>query len=155
MAKFEMDTEFIRKLAKLLEETNLGEIEMAEGDRKIRVARPAVAAAATPMAMAPVAAAPAAAAPAAPGAPAAPSDLSKHPGVVKSPMVGTAYLSPEPGKPVFVHVGDKVTAGQTVLIIEAMKTFNPIKAPKAGTVTQILVDNAHPVEFGEPLMVVE
>ncbi len=151
MAKFEMDTEFIRKLAKLLEETNLGEIEMAEGDRKIRVARPAVAAAAAPMVAAPVAAA----APAAASAPAAPGDLSKHPGVVKSPMVGTAYLSPEPGKPVFVHVGDKVTAGQTVLIIEAMKTFNPIKAPKAGTVTQILVDNAHPVEFGEPLMVVE
>jgi len=152
MAKFEMDTEFIRKLAKLLEETNLGEIEMADGDRKIRVARPTVAAAAAPMAMAPVAAAPAAAAP---NAPAAPGDLSKHPGVVKSPMVGTAYLSPEPGKPVFVHVGDKVAAGQTLLIIEAMKTFNPIKAPKAGTVTQILVDNAHPVEFGEPLMVVE
>jgi acetyl-CoA carboxylase biotin carboxyl carrier protein len=153
MAKFEMDTEFIRKLAKLLEETNLGEIEMAEGDRKIRVVRPAVAAAA-PAAAAPAAAAPAAA-PAAPSAPAAPGDISKHPGAVKSPMVGTAYLSPEPGKPVFVHVGDKVTAGQTLLIIEAMKTFNPIKAPKAGTVTQILVDNAHPVEFGEPLMVVE
>jgi acetyl-CoA carboxylase biotin carboxyl carrier protein len=155
MAKFEMDTEFIRKLAKLLEETNLGEIEMAEGDRKIRVARPAVAAAA-PMVAAPMAAAPAAAAAAtAPSAPAAPGDISKHPGVVKSPMVGTAYLSPEPGKPVFVHVGDKVTAGQTLLIIEAMKTFNPIKAPKAGTVMQILIDNAHPVEFGEPLMVVE
>jgi len=155
MAKFEMDTEFIRTLAKLLEETNLGEIEMADGERKIRVARPTVAAAAAPMAMAPVTAAPAAAAPAASSAPAAPGDLSKHPGVVKSPMVGTAYLSPEPGKPVFVHVGDKVAAGQTLLIIEAMKTFNPIKAPKAGTVTQILVDNSHPVEFGEPLMVVE
>jgi acetyl-CoA carboxylase biotin carboxyl carrier protein len=155
MAKFEMDTEFIRTLAKLLEETNLGEIEMADGDRKIRVARPAVAAAVAPLAMAPVAVVPAAAALAASGAPAAPGDLSKHPGVVKSPMVGTAYLSPEPGKPVFVHVGDKVTAGQTLLIIEAMKTFNPIKAPKAGTVTQILIDNAHPVEFGEPLMVVE
>ncbi len=154
MAKFEMDTEFIRKLAKLLEETNLGEIEMADGDRKIRVARPAVAAAAAPMAMAPVAAAPAVAAPAASGA-ARRADVSKHPGVVKSPMVGTAYLLPEPGKPAFVHVGDKVIAGQTLLIIEAMKTFNPIKAPKAGTVTQILVDNGHPVEFGEPLMVVE
>jgi acetyl-CoA carboxylase biotin carboxyl carrier protein len=155
MAKFEMDTEFIRKLAKLLEETNLGEIEMADGDRKIRVARPAVAGFAAPMAAAPMAAPPLAAAP--DGAPAAAvaGDLSKHPGAVKSPMVGTAYLSPEPGKPVFVHVGDKVTAGQTLLIIEAMKTFNPIKAPKAGTVTQILIDNAHPVEFGEPLMVVE
>jgi acetyl-CoA carboxylase biotin carboxyl carrier protein len=150
MAKFEMDTEFIRTLAKLLEETNLGEIEMADGDRKIRVARPSITAAAAPMQAAPMAAAPAAA-----PAPPAAGDLSKHPGVVKSPMVGTAYLSPEPGKPVFVHVGDKVTAGQTLLIIEAMKTFNPIKAPKAGTLTQILIDNAHPVEFGEPLMVVE
>jgi acetyl-CoA carboxylase biotin carboxyl carrier protein len=155
MAKFEMDTEFIRTLAKLLEETNLGEIEMADGDRKIRVARPAVAPAAAPTVAAPTAAVPAAAAPAAAGGPAAAGDISKHPGVVKSPMVGTAYLSPEPGKPVFVHVGDKVAAGQTLLIIEAMKTFNPIKAPKAGTVTQILIDNAHPVEFGEPLMVVE
>lgn len=153
MAKFEMDTEFIRKLAKLLEETNLGEIEMADGDRKIRVARPAVAA--TPVA-APVAAMPATAAPAAGVAAAAPAgDFSKHPGAVKSPMVGTAYLSPEPGKPQFVSVGDKVTAGQTVLIIEAMKTFNPIKAPKAGTVSQVLIENGQPVEFGQPLMLVE
>src|SRR5690348_6096319 len=98
MAKFEMDTEFIRKLAKLLEETNLGEIEMAEGDRKIRVARPAVAA---PMpAPLPIAAVPAALTVAGTPAPAG-DDLSKHPGAVKSPMVGTAYLSPEPGKPVF------------------------------------------------------
>jgi len=152
MAKFEMDTEFIRKLAKLLEETNLGEIEMADGDRRIRVARPAIAA---PMAaQLPVAAAPIAVGTAGPAAPAA-NDLSKHPGAVKSPMVGTAYLSPEPGKPVFVGIGDKVTAGQTLLIIEAMKTFNPIKAPKAGTVAKILIDNAQPVEFGQPLMVVE
>ena len=82
------------------------------------------------------------------------SDLAKHPGAVKSPMVGTAYLSPEPGKPAFVNVGDKVTAGQTVLIIEAMKTFNPIKAPKAGTLTQILVENGQPVEYGHSLMVI-
>lgn len=152
MAKFEMDTEFIAKLAKLLEETHLGEIELADGDRRIRVARPAVTVAAAPMAMAaPVAAAAASA----PVAAAAASDAGAHPGAVKSPMVGTAYLAPEPGKPNFVAVGDKVTAGQTVLIIEAMKTFNPIKAPKAGTVTKILVENAQPVEFGEPLMVVE
>lgn len=150
MAKFEMDTEFVRKLAQLLHETHLGEIELADGDRRIRVARLAVAApAAVPIAAAsPVAAASA-------GAPAADNDLAKHPGAVKSPMVGTAYLAPEPGKPNFVAVGDKVTAGQTLLIIEAMKTFNPIKAPKAGTVVQILVDNARPVEFGEPLMIVE
>lgn len=151
MAKFEMDTEFIRTLAKLLEETNLGEIEMADGDRKIRVARPAAA----PMqAAAPVAVMPTALVPAALAAAAAP-DLAKHPGAVKSPMVGTAYLAPEPGKPPFVSVGDKVTAGQTLLIIEAMKTFNPIKAPKGGTVAQILIDNGQPVEFGQPLMIVE
>ena len=93
--------------------------------------------------------------PAAAGAAPAASDLSKHTGAVKSPMVGTAYLAPEPGKPNFVSVGDKVTAGQTLLIIEAMKTFNPIKAPKAGTVVQVLIENARPVEFGEPLMIVE
>ena len=153
MAKFEMDTEFIRKLAKLLDETNLGEIEMADGDRKIRVARPttvaAAAATAAPLAVVPAAVV-AAAAPAAVA-----SDLAKHPGAVKSPMVGTAYLSPEPGKPAFANIGDKVTAGQTLLIIEAMKTFNPIKAPKAGTLAQVLIDNGQPVEFGQPLMIIE
>jgi len=154
MAKFDIDTEFVRKLAQLLQETGLGEIELADGDKRIRVARPAVTVAAAPVA-APVAVAPAATAAGAPGAAGANGDLGKHPGAVKSPMVGTAYLAPEPGKPNFVVVGDKVTAGQTLLIIEAMKTFNPIKAPKAGTVTQILIDNARPVEFGEPLMIVE
>ncbi|WP_428683172.1 acetyl-CoA carboxylase biotin carboxyl carrier protein [Reyranella sp.] len=155
MAKFELDTEFVRKLAAILEETKLGEIELADGERRIRVARPAAPVAqAAPVMMA---AAPAAASASVAAAAAAPAvaDLSKHPGVVKSPMVGTAYLAPEPGKPNFVAVGDKVTAGQTLLIIEAMKTFNPIKAPKAGTVTQILIENAHPVEFAEPLMIVE
>jgi acetyl-CoA carboxylase biotin carboxyl carrier protein len=155
MAKFEMDTDFIRKLAAILEETGLGEIELADGDRSIRVARPtSIAPASTPLALAPMAAAggPVAVVPV---AVAAASDHSKHPGAVKSPMVGTAYLSAEPGKPVFVQVGDKVAAGQTLLIIEAMKTFNPIKAPKAGTVTQILIENARPVEFGEVLMIVE
>ena len=153
MAKFEMDTEFVRKLAQLLHETHLGEIELADGDKRIRVARPSVTVAAAPAAVAPAASA---GAPAAAGAaPAGGADLSKNPGAVKSPMVGTAYLAPEPGKPNFVVVGDKVTAGQTLLIIEAMKTFNPIKAPKAGTVIQILIDNARPVEFGEPLMIVE
>ena len=151
MAKFEMDTEFVRKLAQILHETHLGEIELSEGDKRIRVARPAITMAANPVAAAPLAAGSAAAVPAA----AAGNDLGKHPGAVKSPMVGTAYLAPEPGKPSFVAIGDKVTVGQTLLIIEAMKTFNPIKAPKGGTVTQILVDNAQPVEFGEPLMIVE
>jgi acetyl-CoA carboxylase biotin carboxyl carrier protein len=155
MAKFEMDTDFIRKLAEILQETNLGEIELADGERRIKVARPAVQMAAPmqmPMqAMGPIAAAAAAGAAVTPAA----GDVAKHPGAVKSPMVGTAYLSPEPGKPAFVTVGDKVTAGQTLLIIEAMKTFNPIKAPKAGTVAQILIENGRPVEFGEALMIVE
>jgi acetyl-CoA carboxylase biotin carboxyl carrier protein len=153
MAKFEMDTDFIRKLAAILEETNLGEIELADGERKIRVARPAAAqfTMAAPMAapVGPAAAGPSLAATSPSG------DLGKHAGAVKSPMVGTAYLSPEPGKPVFVQVGDKVTAGQTLLIIEAMKTFNPIKAPKAGVITQVLVENARPVEFAEVLMIIE
>jgi acetyl-CoA carboxylase biotin carboxyl carrier protein len=149
MAKFEMDTEFVRKLAQVLHETNLGEIELADGERRIRIARPSVTVAAAPVAAAAlVASSPAAAA-------AAANDLAKHPGAVKSPMVGTAYLAPEPGKPNFVAVGDEVTKGQTLLIIEAMKTFNPIKAPKAGTVAQILIDNAQPVEFEQPLMIVE
>jgi acetyl-CoA carboxylase biotin carboxyl carrier protein len=156
MAKFEMDTDFVRKLAAILEETNLGEIELADGERKIRVARAAVAAPAQFAMAAPLAppAGVAVAGPAIPAAP-APGDPGKHPGAVKSPMVGTAYLSPEPGKPVFVHVGDKVTAGQTLLIIEAMKTFNPIKAPRAGVVTQVLIENARPVEFAEVLMIIE
>ena len=154
MAKFDIDTEFIRKLAQLLQETGLGEIELADGDKRIRVARPSITVAAAPAAASAGVTAPAAAA--APGAAAgANGDLGKHPGAVKSPMVGTAYRAAEPGKPNFVAIGDKVTAGQTLLIIEAMKTFNPIKAPKAGTVTQILIDNARPVEFGEPLMIVE
>ena len=153
MAKFEMDTEFVRKLAEILEETHLGEIELADGERRIRVARPTVtvAAAAAPVSMAAPLPTPAAS----PAGPAAGGELAKHPGAVKSPMVGTAYLAPEPGKPNFIAVGDKVAVGQTLLIIEAMKTFNPIKAPKAGTVTQILVENAQPVEFGEPLAIVE
>ena len=154
MAKFEMDTEFIRQLAAILEETHLGEIEMADGERRIRVARPTVTYAA-PAAMA--ASAPAASATAAPAPAVAPvaGDLAKHPGAVKSPMVGTAYLCPEPGKPAFVNAGDKVIAGQILLIIEAMKTFNPIKAPKTGTIVQILIENAQAVEFGEPMMIVE
>jgi acetyl-CoA carboxylase biotin carboxyl carrier protein len=153
MAKFELDTEFVRKLAQILYETQLGEIELADGDRRIRVARPTVTMTAAPT----VVTAPAlsAAAPAGGARAAIANDLGKHPGAVTSPIVGTAYLAPEPGKPNFVAVGDKVTAGQTLLIIEAMKTFNPIKAPKAGTVVRILVENAQPVEYGEPLIIVE
>ena len=152
MAKFEMDTEFVRKLAQILHETQLGEIELADGERRIRVARPTVTMApATAMVAAPVNTAPGSAAAPAPAA----NDAARHPGAVTSPIVGTAYLAPEPGQPNFVAVGDKVTAGQTLLIIEAMKTFNPIKSPRAGTVVRILVENAQPVEYGEPLMIVE
>src|SRR6516165_6794281 len=116
MAKFEMDTEFVRKLAQILHETQLGEIELADGPRRIRVARPAITVA--PAAAVAVAGAPLPAIAAASAA----NDAAKHPGAVTSPIVGTAYLAPEPGKPNFVAVGDKVTAGQTLLIIEAMKT---------------------------------
>jgi acetyl-CoA carboxylase biotin carboxyl carrier protein len=152
MAKFEMDTEFVRKLAQVLHETNLGEIELADGERRIRIARPSVTVAA-PAAAASTASS--AAAGAAPASATAANDLGKHPGAVKSPMVGTAYLAPEPGKPNFVSVGDKVSAGQTLLIIEAMKTMNQIPSPRAGTVTQILIEDGQPVEFGEPLMIIE
>ena len=152
MAKFEMDTEFVRKLAQILHETELGEIELADGERRIRVARPTITVApAAAMVSGPVNAPAATSATPSPAA----NDAARHPGSVKSPIVGTAYLAPEPGKPNFVAVGDKVTAGQTLLIIEAMKTFNPIKAPKAGTVVRILVENAQPVEYGEPLMILE
>jgi acetyl-CoA carboxylase biotin carboxyl carrier protein len=151
MSKLSIDEDLIRKLAALLNETGLGEIEYSDGDHRLRLARSAPAATATPLVMPPVilpGAAPAVAAPAV-------VDDSNHPGAVKSPMVGTAYLSPEPGKPPFVNVGDKVTVGQTLLIIEAMKTFNPIKSTKAGTVARIVIDNARAVEFGEVLMIVE
>ena len=147
-----VDQQLVRDLAGILNDTNLTEIEVELGDLKVRVSRhsQAVHAYAPP----PVAhAAPQPQTQQAPSVAPAPADISKN--AVPSPMVGTAYLAPEPGKPNFVAVGDKVTAGQTLLIIEAMKTFNPIKAPKAGTVAQILVANAHPVEFGEPLMIVE
>jgi len=155
MAKTPFDSGLVRSLASLLDETNLTEIEYENEGTRIRVARQitysaAVAPMAAPMA-APVAA-PAAAAPAA--APAA-ADPANHPGALKSPMVGVAYLAPEPGKPNFVAIGDTVAVGQTLLLIEAMKTYNPIRAAKAGKVTQILVEDGQPVEYGEPLMIIE
>ncbi|MCH8685571.1 acetyl-CoA carboxylase biotin carboxyl carrier protein [Pedomonas mirosovicensis] len=154
----QVDKDLVRELAELLKDTDLSEIEVVDGERRVRVARQVAAANAVVAAPAPVqvAAAPAAPAAAAP-APAAPAeaDLSKHPGVVPSPMVGTAYLAPEPGKPTFVSVGTQVKEGQTLLIIEAMKVMNPITAPRGGTVTQILVSNEQPVEFGEPLLIIE
>ena len=155
MAKFEMDTDFIRKLAAILEETGLGEIELSDGERKMRVARPTtIAATAAPIAMVPMAST---AAPVAvmPVATAASADNGNHPGAMKSPMVGTVYLSPEPGKPAFATVGSRVSEGQTVLIIEAMKTMNQIPAHRSGTITRFLVEDATPVEYGQPLVVIE
>ncbi len=149
MGKLTVDKALIRELAALLDETGLTEIEIADDDVRIRVARGgSVVQAAAPAASAASTAAPAAAAPAGDG-------VHGHPGLVTSPMVGTVYTSAEPGIPPFVRVGDKVTAGQTLLIIEAMKTMNPVTAPKAGTVTRILISNEQPVEYGEPLLIIE
>ncbi len=152
-AKFSSeDSALIRELATLLGETSLTEIEIERAGLRLRVARNVSIAAAMPAHVAPVAAAPVAA-PAA--ASAASADLSKHPGAVTSPMVGTAYWAPEPGAKPFIDVGTKVSVGQTLLIIEAMKTMNQIPSPRAGTVTQILVEDGQPVEFGEPLVIIE
>ena len=152
--KGSVEQALIRELAELLDETRLSEIEIEREGLRVRVSRQ-MAVQAMPMAQAaPVAAAPAAASAAAAPAPAA-TDPSKHPGAVKSPMVGTAYLAPEPGAALFVDVGTRVAQGQTIMIIEAMKTMNHIPAPKAGTVMAILVGNGHPVEFGEPLVIIE
>ncbi|MBM3586501.1 MAG: acetyl-CoA carboxylase biotin carboxyl carrier protein [Alphaproteobacteria bacterium] len=154
------DPATIRELAQILRESDLTEIELIDNDMRVKLVRQVTVAA---MAM-PVAAhaAPApAAAPAAPAVTATPPAArtaeidADHPGAVSSPMVGVAYLSPEPTSAPFVTVGSKVTQGQTLLLIEAMKTYNQIKAPRAGTVTRILVESGTPVEFGEPLMIVE
>lgn len=150
------ERELIRELATLLDETNLTEIEIERAGLRVRVARTISIAAAAPAYQpapgAPVPPAPAAA-PAA--ATAAAPDFSKHPGMVPSPMVGTAYRAPEPGAKPFVDVGSTVKVGDTLLIIEAMKTMNQIPSPRAGTVTQILVEDGQPVEFGEPLVIIE
>lgn len=151
------DGTLIRELAFLLAETNLSEIEIERAGLRVRVARNISIAASVPTIVAPTAlAAPAVAPPAPAPAPAAPAaDLAMHPGAVPSPMVGTAYWAPEPGAKPFIEVGTKVSAGQTLLIIEAMKTMNQIPSPRAGTVTQILVEDGQPVEFGEPLVIIE
>jgi acetyl-CoA carboxylase biotin carboxyl carrier protein len=151
--------QLIRELAELLNDTGLSEIEIEKSGLKIRVAKELHVTGTMPMRYAPAAHAPAHA-PAAGGAdakpgPAAPADPAKHPGAVKSPMVGTAYRSPEPGAAMFCEVGSKVNQGDTLLIIEAMKTMNQIPAPRSGTVTAILFENAQPVEYGEPLIVIE
>ena len=147
-----IDQQMIRDLADLLNETGLTEIEWSEGPLKVRVTKGG----APVYAAAPVAAAVAAMA-ASGGAPAAAAggDEASHPGAVKSPMVGTVYTAPEPGAATFVKVGDSVSAGQTVLIVEAMKTMNPITAPKGGRIARILIENQQPVEFGQPLLIIE
>jgi acetyl-CoA carboxylase biotin carboxyl carrier protein len=146
------DSALIRELALLLDETSLTEIEIERAGLRVRVARNVSIAASLPANFAPTAAAPGAAL----DATSSPSaDLSQHPGGVPSPMVGTAYWAPEPGAKPFIEVGAKVSIGQTLLIIEAMKTMNQIPSPRAGTVTQILVEDGQPVEFGEPLVIIE
>ncbi len=154
-AKFSSeDSALVRELALLLDETSLTDIEIERAGLRLRVARNISVAATMPMPMAPSPAAlPVTASAAAPAT--AASDLSKHPGAVTSPMVGTAYWAPEPGAKPFIDVGTKVSVGQTLLIIEAMKTMNQIPSPRAGTVTQILVEDGQPVEYGEPLVIIE
>jgi acetyl-CoA carboxylase biotin carboxyl carrier protein len=152
------DQDLIRALAELLNEKNLAEIEIEREDLRVRVTRsfaggvqqvmvPAPAVPATPQPTAPAGSAAAAKAPV--------DDLASNPGTLTSPMVGTAYLSPEPGKPAYVAIGTRVSEGQTILIIEAMKTMNQIPAHKSGVVSRILVTDAQPVEYGQPLAVID
>jgi acetyl-CoA carboxylase biotin carboxyl carrier protein len=151
-----VDAELVRQLAELLNQNELTEIEVEDGDRRIAVKRQiAVAAPAYAQAAPPPPAAPAAAAAAPAPAPAADVPPAAHPGAVKSPMVGTVYLAGEPGARPFVAPGQSVREGETLVIIEAMKVMNPIVAPRAGTVTQVLVQDAQPVEFDQPLVIIE
>ena len=153
--KSKLDTGLVRELASILRDADLGEIEVEHESLRIRVSKPAapiVSAVQAPVQH--VAAAPAPAVSHAPAAePAAPAPVSTN--AVTSPMVGTAYLSPDPSAPAFVSVGDKVKKGDTLLLVEAMKTFNPVEAPRAGTVKEIIIADGQPVEFGEPLIVIE
>lgn len=157
-----VDADLVRDLAKVLDDSGLTEIEVEYGELRLRLARTISMAPPPPShthvvhsAPAPIATAlPAPAAPP-PATPTPAADAAAHPGAVPSPMVGTAYLSPEPGAPAFIKVGDTVTAGQTLMVVEAMKTFNPIPAPRAGKIMAILVSDAQPVEYGEPLVIIE
>ena len=146
MARLTVDEDLIRRLAKLLEETGLGEIEYQVMGRRVRVARPAAPAVT-------VTEAPARAAEAAPAE--APAISPEHPGAITAPMVGTVYTAPEPGAPPFVRVGDVVKKGQTLLIIEAMKTMNPVTADRDGRVARVLVEDGAPTEYGEVLLILE
>ena len=146
-----VDHDLIRELSELLDETGLSEIEIERDGQRVRVARNAGRGGAPAAHIAPPAAAPA---PIAMSSPAS-ADPTKHPGVVICPMVGTAYMAPEPGAKPFIEVGSHVKAGDTLLIVEAMKTMNQIPAPRSGTVKQILIEDGQPVEFGQPLVIVE
>lgn len=146
MPNFDVDGDLIRKLAALLEETGLTELEYSSGERRIRVVRGATLVPAVTATLADTR--PAAAAE-------SPTAEETHPGAVTAPMVGTIYLSPEPGTAPFVNPGDTVTEGQTLLLIEAMKTFNPVRAPRAGRIARILVADGSPVEYGEGLVILE
>jgi acetyl-CoA carboxylase biotin carboxyl carrier protein len=152
---FPIDTDLIRAIAQLLHETDVGEIQVAKGDLKVRVSRQFTVAGPAQMTAAPSPSALAAIPTAAPSALAKPTDVAAHPGAVKSPMVGTAYRKPSPDAKNFVEVGSKVKAGDKLMLIEAMKTFNDIIAPAGGTVTAIFIDDAQPVEFGQTLFVIE
>lgn len=148
MSGFDVDSDLIRRLAELLDETGLSEIEVGEGEHRVRVVR-AVAVAA------PAAHNPAPAAAEAPATQATADDDANHPGAVTSPMVGTLFTADEPGAPPYVKVGDTVSEGQQLFVIEAMKVMNPIRAPRDGTVTRVLVQNRDPVEYGDVLLILE
>lgn len=152
MAKLDVDTKLIETLAELLQRTGLTEIELAQGEARIRVAREpqAVVSHVTPPPAPPADVSPPQTAEAS-----AEVAFADHPGAVSAPMVGTAYLTPEPGAQPFVGLGDEVREGQTLLIIEAMKVMNPIRAPKTGRIAQLMVSNGDPVEYGELLLIIE
>ncbi|WP_373086419.1 acetyl-CoA carboxylase biotin carboxyl carrier protein [Sneathiella sp.] len=153
MNKLSIDKKAIRDLAEIMNETGLGEIEIETGEHRLRVSRGVAQNAMAGGMMQSVIEAPAPTAAATVASAAA--EAHAHPGAVKSPMVGTVYLSPEPTAPPFINVGDNVTEGQTLLIVEAMKTMNPIAAPRAGKVVSVLVSNQEPIEYGQPLVIVE
>ena len=156
MSKLHLDEKFIRALAEILDEKGLTEIEVSDRGQSIRLSRGTTAVAAAAPVMAQPIAAPEADVVGAEPPPAAAEQASSadHPGVVTSPMVGTAYLAPEPGAPEFIRVGDSVNEGQTILIIEAMKTMNSVAATHGGTVKEILIENEQPVEYGQPLVII-
>lgn len=153
--KSPIDPELVREMAQLINETDLTEIEVQKGDLRIRVARTITATVMAPVAAAPAFAAAPAAAAVAVAAPADAKAAAAHPGTVNSPMVGTAYRRPSPEAKPFIEIGQEVKAGERVLLVEAMKTFNDIVAPRAGKVVAILVEDGQPVEYGEPLLVIE